>query len=102
MYKQMLETNSLGVKKSADSAPVTDVVGGGFKGFNRTGREDTTEEILRPTVDSGTRAKYAALIAVVVILLGVVGFMAFSRSRLTFEAPSDTPRPFAPSAPQGE
>ena len=69
----------------------------GFKGFNKTGREDTASVVLRPQVDAASRQRYALLIAVAVVLIAVMGYVAFSRSHLSFIPQSDSDsKTFAP------
>ena len=54
----------------------------GLKAFNQVGQEEGTTEILRPKVSAAVRQQAIVLIAIVVVLIGVVGFMAFQRSGL--------------------
>ena len=56
----------------------------GMRGFNRTGREETTTQVLRPQRDPALLRRNMALIAVAVVAFLVVGYMAFERSGLSF------------------
>ncbi len=56
---------------------------GSFKGFNRTGDEETADVILRPQVDPGLRIKRAVMIAIVLVLLVGIGAIALQKSRLS-------------------
>jgi hypothetical protein len=56
----------------------------GMRGFNRTGREETTKEVLRPQSSPALVRRNMALIAVTVVAIFIVGFLAFQRSGLSF------------------
>jgi hypothetical protein len=56
----------------------------GMRGFNRTGREETTTQVLRPQRDPTLLRRNIALIAVAVVAFLFVGYMAFERSGLKF------------------
>jgi hypothetical protein len=56
----------------------------GMRGFNRTGREETTTQVLRPQQDPALVRRNVALIAVAVVAFVVGGYLAFERSGLSF------------------
>jgi fructose-1-phosphate kinase PfkB-like protein len=56
----------------------------GLKAFNRTGRDDTTREVLRQHVSPAVKQRNAVLIAIVVVALGCVGYLAYDRSGMSF------------------
>ena len=55
----------------------------GLKSFNRTGQENTTTEVLRPTVTPAARRRDLLLILVVIGGVLVLGWVAFLRSGLS-------------------
>lgn len=55
----------------------------GMRGFNRTGREETTKEVLRPQSSPALLRRNMALIAVTVVAVFIVGFLAYQRSGLS-------------------
>jgi hypothetical protein len=73
--------------------------GSGFKGFNAVGREDIAAEVLRPQVDRAARQRAILLIGVVLVLLLVVGYIAYTRSHLSL-TPTNENGPHFQSGPQ--
>lgn len=87
----MLENrNSVsGAPSVADASPAA-TSESGFRGFNRTGREDTTSDVLRPQAAPGLLLRRAIMLGIVVVLLAIVGYLAFSRSHLTLGGAENT------------
>jgi len=73
----------------------------GYKSFNATGGEDeVTTKILRPKADPAILIRRIAMVAIVVVLLGVIGVIALQKSHLSlnFSEPEGKETKFA--APQ--
>ena len=73
---------------------------GGFKAFNNTGRDDTTTQVLRPQRSPQETRNRMALIAVVVLGVLLLGFVAYQRSGLSLIPSSNEEggHTFAPGA----
>jgi hypothetical protein len=54
----------------------------GLKAFNRTGREDTTTEVLRPKTDPAVARRNMGLIALVIVAFLCASYFVFLRSGL--------------------
>lgn len=73
----------------------------GLKSFNRTGQENTTTEVLRPTVRPETRRRNALLIAIVLVAVCIMAAMAQQRSQLPFIPSSEDSHGLADHAQTG-
>lgn len=63
--------------KKSDAASTNSL---GLKAFNQTGRDDTTNKIIRPKVDPQVRTRNMMLTAVVVVGMCIALYIAFIRS----------------------
>lgn len=66
----------------------------GLKGFNSVGREDSTYERLKPQISAEQRNRNFLLVSIVIVLLVVVGFLAFKRSGLSLIPSEDNGHSF--------
>lgn len=62
-----------------DSKPTNSL---GLKGFNQTGRNDTTTEVLRTKTNPAVARRNMALIAIAVVALCISFYVVFRRSGL--------------------
>lgn len=67
-------------EKTSSAEPTTNSLG--LKAFNKTGREDTTTEIIKPQADPKVQQRNLLLIAVVIVAFVVAGYITFERSGL--------------------
>jgi hypothetical protein len=54
----------------------------GLKGFNQTGRNDTTTEVLRPKTNPALAQRNAILIVIVILAFALSSYFVYTRSGL--------------------